>query len=1029
MKELFMAGSASYDMSECYRNRCEVGEKKLSDSYPIHKTQPFSKNYPISGKPALYQTTNEKKKGFALILSLSLMSLVILLTVTISSLLTIEIRNVKQSGLIQNARQNAILAASIALGELQKHAGPDQRVTARAEILENMPEDGAQRHWTGVWDTTSTSTNPSWLVSGLSENQPIINFRQPDSELDALLVGPERIGENASDDFVYAPRVEIGPSVARGNFAYWIADEGVKASLVPLLDSTRISNTTSMNDADYLVYSRQRSAMTAAQPSFVTNEAHAASETYVARLRDLEEMPYAWANGSGESSVYSKNLAGNFHDYTGLSIGLLTNTLEGGFKKDLSSITRLNPTLSSPQDNWINESVLRALGIWEDMELEVLEPEVIRAGDSWDDPSLKLAPFITEFLLGMAISGNAATIANEEVLMYYYIFAELWNPFSKALNFSPRHIYDDIIVRITGLPEVELTNVSSGATSTFQLPPLIVDLDFYDFIDGSQRDRFEAGRVTWTGNPAGSGSGSVVVEGQTHLRRNGVYIVEEPVGYISGTTVDDFEATFSETDLLIEFFLKRESFDDDDDPHILIQQVEIQNYPEFAMSYTGGDGVPNSYEGHPTQFFRPRNTNPHGVNRASINQNRNGFSYYYRVYEDMFTPSSTDFDEAILQNILQRDRIIIDLNGPFDGMNRVFEVDPDPPLVSRNLVFSDLDFFSAKDSSFDSNPERWAYFQDLPKHPPVELTQLNFLIFSEDGYEKLGKPNDGELNRIYDQYFLSGWVNNDDIDPDIGSLLPNPRYIVETNDSLNDYDQSAFDIRVRGAFNVNSTSIDAWEGILMGSNIEQWEYPSHSGIRQENLLSAFFNFQDFGSDAFKSVSSTDVEYRDPLRENLSGNRSIDRLILSNVNPTTPVPPAFRQGFREITMHQRREIAESIVNLIKGRERPFYSLQEFLDEGILQDAIDESGINTDTEDGSRIPMFSPGYLSQTTIASMIGSRLSPRSDTFRIISYGQSFDGISETGKEVRLELLVFRNASQLANNGRSFTVKGTKWLD
>src|SRR5690606_16100760 len=114
------------------------------------------------------------------------------------------------------ARQNALMALNIALGQLQKHTGPDQRVTATADIV--VPADvtidpptynlstgdlgdpgttGAQardaidaywgdsatprnRHWTGAWKNTNTDefdpddapgfnpipSAPVWLVRG-----------------------------------------------------------------------------------------------------------------------------------------------------------------------------------------------------------------------------------------------------------------------------------------------------------------------------------------------------------------------------------------------------------------------------------------------------------------------------------------------------------------------------------------------------------------------------------------------------------------------------------------------------------------------------------------------------------------------------------------------------------------------------------------------------------------------------------------------------------------------------------------------
>ena len=131
--------------------------------------------------------------GFALVATVSMMVLLTLVAIAMLSLSTIEQRS---SGGGANeadrmARANARMALMIALGELQKAAGPDQRVTATAGILghpnntgysmngatqENIKDidlkDG-RKHWVGVWD--STNYNPAdpdnkpflrWLVSG-----------------------------------------------------------------------------------------------------------------------------------------------------------------------------------------------------------------------------------------------------------------------------------------------------------------------------------------------------------------------------------------------------------------------------------------------------------------------------------------------------------------------------------------------------------------------------------------------------------------------------------------------------------------------------------------------------------------------------------------------------------------------------------------------------------------------------------------------------------------------------------------------
>ena len=111
--------------------------------------------------------------GFALVLSLLLMAFVLLLILSMTTLLQVESRAASNSLRILHARENARLALMIAIGELQKHAGPDQRVTARADILGDGNFDPSARFWTGVWDSTDPAAAPTWLVSGLTVDPSI----------------------------------------------------------------------------------------------------------------------------------------------------------------------------------------------------------------------------------------------------------------------------------------------------------------------------------------------------------------------------------------------------------------------------------------------------------------------------------------------------------------------------------------------------------------------------------------------------------------------------------------------------------------------------------------------------------------------------------------------------------------------------------------------------------------------------------------------------------------------------------------
>ena len=113
--------------------------------------------------------------GFALLITITLVAFLVLVLVSLATLTRVETAVAQNSQTGEQARQNALLGLNIALGQLQRHAGPDQRVTARADIT-GTP---LQPNLTGVWNTTATTTlSPSapatWLLSGNEGANPLV---------------------------------------------------------------------------------------------------------------------------------------------------------------------------------------------------------------------------------------------------------------------------------------------------------------------------------------------------------------------------------------------------------------------------------------------------------------------------------------------------------------------------------------------------------------------------------------------------------------------------------------------------------------------------------------------------------------------------------------------------------------------------------------------------------------------------------------------------------------------------------------
>ncbi|WP_162024483.1 MULTISPECIES: hypothetical protein [unclassified Lentimonas] len=207
--------------------------------------------------------------GFALVIALSLMAFILLLLLSITTLVQVETRSANTSKIQMEAEQAALLSLNIAIGELQKTAGPDQRITAAASIFGDSNNghtsenpDGSsttassvtpaagesgQDSWVGVWqsDTVAVGTpsySPAtpdqrkflgWLVS--SVNDTTGEFELP-QKLDAVGVDVSTsssyvtLATDSNDDaYMQVEKVPVADSDIA--FAFAIEDESLKADL------------------------------------------------------------------------------------------------------------------------------------------------------------------------------------------------------------------------------------------------------------------------------------------------------------------------------------------------------------------------------------------------------------------------------------------------------------------------------------------------------------------------------------------------------------------------------------------------------------------------------------------------------------------------------------------------------------------------------------------------------------------------------------------------------------------------------
>lgn len=333
-------------------------------------------------------------RGFALLITITLLAFLVLLLVSLASLTRVETQMASNGQALAKARQHALLGLNIALGQLQVYTGPDQRVTARAEILDTNPLDRdangqpvidetqlPNRYWTGAWDSSKWHPltgvydgmgirgrqRPDakvWLVSG---NETQADKFKPTTALAAdtqmLVAGVTATGEaDATKPRVVAPKVPIqsdgvpgmtGPQTA-GHYAYWVGDEGVKAKINMVAPeavasaSAPAAGTVAPAEFYWKAMNPARAGaegiLTGTKPAFpdfaAFFEANSTAETNRALVRQVV-APAQFALlpvGSSTPAAVTADEELRLHafDVTASSAGVLADTVRGGLRLDLT---------------------------------------------------------------------------------------------------------------------------------------------------------------------------------------------------------------------------------------------------------------------------------------------------------------------------------------------------------------------------------------------------------------------------------------------------------------------------------------------------------------------------------------------------------------------------------------------------------------------------------------------------------------------------------------------------------------------
>jgi len=178
-----------------------------------------------------------RREGFALVLVIVVLGLLVLLAYALAALGRIDAQVAATAARRMQARQHALTGLDLAIGALQRAAGPDDRVTGMAGITGLAPGQGSPaRHWAGVW--TDNGAWIAWLASGGEQAAlPVLGSAE-----EMVLVGRGSVGAPGPEqEHVRVRLVPVpgsgNPGSATGRLAWWVGDEGVKLSArVPAAD-------------------------------------------------------------------------------------------------------------------------------------------------------------------------------------------------------------------------------------------------------------------------------------------------------------------------------------------------------------------------------------------------------------------------------------------------------------------------------------------------------------------------------------------------------------------------------------------------------------------------------------------------------------------------------------------------------------------------------------------------------------------------------------------------------------------------
>lgn len=796
--------------------------------------------------------------GFALLVTIVLVAFLVLILVGLAAFTRVETQVASNTQAMAQARQNALMGLNVAVGQLQKHAGRDTRITAQGSL---KGASVANPWFTGVWDADdSDSPNAlTWLVSGnevsalavtettnlqRTSSAPEQSLSSANSPGRVLLVGESSTRTSAlpavglEHGAVAVPAVALeavvpgisSANVVVGRYAWWAGDEGVKASLV-LPD--RVDEVTYAPWTTVTQRNRIRQQIGSAPSYFRGNSA--SSGLSGVRLEGFDPFQnngevgkvmapaqLAQLSPAGMDVSISDFRKDRFHELTTAAYSVLANTLpssnpDRGLLRDLSTKPDMLGSAFAKYADY--ESYMEAPGsttsgapaaIPEIADVDsprrryVTQPTQSNAAPGLPEIEFGVAPILSNFIVQFQVRRVNAT--NPALQIRSRVYVTMWNPYSTALV-PPANLR----LEVSGLPTIQVSDPddTTGSSAAVNLqstaPHFASDLE----LPFSKAARY-------------SGSTSYGADGELASWLPGrVYSWTTASGTAAGQVLGFYNNTFgpagwthnapappngSNLSLAV-------SIPD------TVMEVKVKLGTSVIATYVAkfeSDAVPNSNvsdEDDSADYwcfgfaFRINQPRTYNNDRSWVTaRDPRGTIFEQADPDDVgaLIPFNTKTNDSSRPSLYTKNIATTDTVGGSD-------------LLNGNLIYR----VQGQNARAMSTYNDTSLFE-LPRLPLLSLGELQHLRIKDRRAYAIGNSWGGNANTVYDRFFMSGLpAGGSGVLPAIESGQPLPNWNLKPvgiNSSVDlvpaNPDETARHLLQAGGFNINSVSVAAWRSVL-----------------------------------------------------------------------------------------------------------------------------------------------------------------------------------------------------------------------